>query len=511
MKVIIYTRQSKHRDESVTHELQENACQSFAKSKGWEVVRILNERGVSGRTIAKRNEFQVALKMIENKEAEGLLVWRWSRFARNTLDGLITLKSIEEEAGGQVHCALEQIDRSAMGKFSLTMMLGMAELESNIKGEQWNEALNLRLSKGLPPSGKPHFGYDKQGKEAYVQNADAEILREAYRRYTAGEGARAICEDFTSRGLAAAGPNGWAPRGLFDLLDKEFYSGKIVWSPDRAEAKRQKREPKVIVVDGAHEPILTAAEWAAYRKARESRKLHEKPRNPKWKLAGLVECGICGGKMVSHKARSAYHLMCSTYNAKGKAGCSGIFRKRSQVELAVSWWLNTHLDEWASAMPTDDEARLAADKAVADAEAALEAAKAKYGEYQLFAFENGIRTDQSADSLAGYSTAIDAAQLTLDDALAAQGSYTPASDVHEQIQKGSLLLGFSDQRPRMYQRPDGEWEDAPEEISEESKARGREGLGKIIERIIVLPATGSSPRDPNRDRRQELKIVPRKV
>jgi site-specific DNA recombinase len=496
MKVIIYTRQSKHRDESVSHELQENACQSFAKSKGWDVVRVLHEKGVSGKTISKRKEFQTAVKMIKDKEAEGLLVWRWSRFARNTLEGLITLKTIEDEAKGQVHCALEQIDRSAMGKFSLTMMLGMAELESNVKGEQWREALMRRLHSGLPPSGKNQFGYDKVNG-SYVQNTDAEILREAYRRYTAGQGARTICEDFSARGLAAAGSNGWAPRGFFDLLDKSFYAGKISYEGQD--------------FPGAHEPILTAAQWAAYRKARESRKLQEKPRNPKWMLAGLVECGICGGKMVSHMARGVPNLMCATYNAKGKAGCKGIFRKRSQIQTAVWYWLGSHYEEWAAAMPTDEEGQLAAEKAVADAEAAKDAAQATYSRYQKYAFVNNILPEVSKDTLAEYSAAIDQAQAVLNDAQAELGNFTPASDIHEQISQGALLMGFSGERPKMVELEDGEWEDAAEDISEASTAQFREVLSKIIEKVIVLPATGKSARDPDRDHRAEVKIVPRRV
>ncbi|WP_175417284.1 recombinase family protein [Arthrobacter sp. 24S4-2] len=504
MKVIIYTRQSKHRDESVTHELQENACQSFAKSRGWEVVQVLNERGISGKTIAKRTEFQTALKMIKDKEAEGLLVWRWSRFARNTLDGLITLKSIEEEAKGQVHCALEQIDRSAMGKFSLTMMLGMAELESNVKGEQWNEALMLRLSKGLPPSGKVQFGYDKVAGQ-YIKNPEeAAILKEAYERYTSGEGVRSICEDFSARSLPAPGPRGWYSGGMFDLLDKVFYSGKISWVPKKGE------EP--IIVDGAHEAILSAGEWSAYRKSRKDRKMNVRPKNPRWMLSGLVVCGLCGSKMLSHSdSRGRRQLMCAKYNAEGKGACKGVFRRQSIVTTRVWFWLGAHLDEWASAMPSNEEARKAAEKALADSQAAVETAHADYSRYADWAYEHGILAAVSASKLAEKAETIKDAESAVESAQAHLASLVPVADVHERILEGSKLMGFSDERPKMWQRPDGEWEDAPEEVSEQATARLREALSLIIDTVVVLPSTAKSPRDPDRNHAEEVKIIPRKL
>ncbi|MFE4078221.1 recombinase family protein [Paenarthrobacter sp. YIM B13468] len=508
MKVIIYTRQSKHREESISHELQEEACYAYAKSKGWEVVKAFNEKGVSGRSIVKRKEFQAAVKMIKDKKAKVLLVWRWTRFARNTLDGLITLKTIEEEAKGQVHCALEPIDRSAMGKFSLTMMLGLAELESDTKKEQWNEALMYRLSRGLPPSGSKQFGYSKANGSYVLKEDEAAILREAYDRYTKGEGARTICEDFNNRGLASAGPSGWHTSGFFDLLDKDFYSGKIVWIPDRKDPEH------VLRVDGAHKPILTKAQWAAYRKARESRKMQDRPRNTKWMLHGLVFCGHCGGKMLSHMARGVPNLLCANYNAGGKAVCPGMFRKRSVVQTAVWWWLGSHLDEWASAMPTDDEARISAEKAVADAEAELESANAVYIDYQRYAFENKLRPEISALELARYSAAIDKAQAALNEALAELGSFTPAADVHEQISQGAVLMGFSEERPKLVTITEAtktkpvEVIEEETEISEAATAQFREALSKIIAGVIVLPPTGASPRDPSRNALAEIRVVP---
>lgn len=476
-KAALYIRQSQTSDGTISPELQEKNVRAFIASKGWEAGEVYSDIDISGLTEAKRPGFLKLKKDYAAGKFDIAVADDFSRFSRNKVDAMALLGSMN------IATHKEGV-ADADDDFMPAMYFLLADKFSKDMSKRWRNALMHRLAKGLPPSGKQQFGYDKQGKDAYVINPEqAAIVREAYARYTAGEGARTICDDFTARGLPSAGPSGWHPTGFFDLLDKTFYSGTISYEGQE--------------FPGAHEALLTPAQWAAYRKARESRKLQAKPRNPKWMLAGLVECGLCGGKMVSHKARGVHNLMCATYNAQGKAGCAGIFRKRSKVQQAVWWWLGSHLDEWASAMPTDDEARLAAERAVADAEAAKDAAQAKIDNLVLRMVTLGLTDAEVAGPLASFRAELAEAQAVLDDALAELGSFTPAADVHEQINKGSLLMGFE--------------ADPDAEPSEAATAQFREALSRIIEKVIVHPATGNSPRDPNRDHRSEVEVVPRKL
>ncbi|MET3351387.1 UNVERIFIED_ORG: DNA invertase Pin-like site-specific DNA recombinase [Arthrobacter sp. UYEF1] len=504
-RAAIYVRQSQTEDGSISSELQEGNCRKLAERYGWDVTKVYDDLDITGGSTRRRDAYKELRTDFKTGKFDILLADDLSRFNRNTAES------------AQLHDEIptatwkEGIQENRL--FTDILSAFNADFLRKIS-ERWSDALARRIKNGLPPSGQKQFGYDrtlpngtvidKDNKkpsgvlESYVLNEiEAEVVREAYRRYTAGEGARTICQDFTARGLPSAGPNGWYPIGFFDLLDKTFYSGKI--SHDGQE------------FTGSHEALLTASQWKKYRKEREERKKQTKPRNPKWMLSGLVECGQCGGKMLSHMARGVPNLLCATYNARGKSACPGTFRKRSKVQMAVWWWLGAHLDEWASAMPSDEEGKLTAETNVANAETGLEAARDKYSRYQRFAFESSIRAEESKDTLAEYSTEIDEAQAVLDEALAELGGFTPAADVHEQISNGALLMGFSGERPKMYERPDGEWEDAAEEISEASTAQFREALSKIIEKVIVHPATGKSPRDPNRDHRSEVEVVPRKL
>lgn len=485
-RAAIYIRQSQTSDGTISPELQEKHVRSFIAAQGWEAGEMYSDIDISGLTEAKRPAF---LKMKADYVAgkfDVAVADDFSRFSRNKADAMALLGSMNIATHKE---GVADVDDD----FMPSMYFLLADKFSGDMGKRWRNALMHRLSKGLPPSGKPQFGYDKQGKEAYVINeAEAAIVREAYARYTAGEGARTICEDFTARGLASAGPAGWYPNGLFDLLDKEFYAGKIVWTPPKKKGQQEKSEP--ITVDGAHEPLLTQAQWANYKRKRQDRKTHARPRNPKWMLSGLVVCGRCGGKMLSHMARGVPNLMCATYNAQGKAACKGTFRKRAQVQVAVSWWLGSHLEEWASIMPTSDEARLAAEKDVAEAETAKDAAQGRIDSLLSRAVRFDLPDADIAGPLAEFRAELAEAKAEVERTLAVLGEFTPITSIDEQITTGALLMGFE--------------EDPEAEPSEAAIAQYREALSKIIEKVIVHPPTGTSPRDPERDHMREVEVVP---
>lgn len=470
-KAALYIRQSQTSEGTISPELQEKNVRAFIAAQGWEAGEVYSDIDISGLTEAKRPAFLKMKKDYAAGKFDIAVADDFSRFSRNKADAMSLLGSMNIATHKEGVADTED-------DFMPAMYFLLADKFSKDMSKRWRNALMHRLAKGLPPSGKAHFGYDKQGKDKYVPNADAAIVKEAYARYIKGEGARTIVQDFIARGLNAAGPAGWHPRGFFDLLDKSFYAGFINFEGQE--------------FPGAHEPLLTPAEWAAYKRAREDRKINRKPRNAKWMLQGLAVCGLCGGKMVSHEMRGVPHLTCSTYNAKGKATCPGVFRKRSQVHMAVWWWLGSHYEEWASVMPTDEEARIAAEKAVADAQTAQDEAQARITDLMTRAVRYGMSDAEIAAPLAQFRAEFEEASKHTQDALAELGSFTPVADIDEQISKGSLLMGFE--------------EDPDADPSEEAIARFREALSKIIAKVEVLPATGKSPRDKDRDYRQEVKI-----
>lgn len=386
---IIYTRQSKHRDESITHELQEQACRTYAAQHGYGVVTVLNERGKSGTSIAKRKEFQSAVKMIEDGKAQVMIIWRWSRFARNTLDGLITLKSVEEEAGGRVECATEPIDRSAMGRFSLTMMLGMAEMESAVKGEQWKEALDYRIAQGLPPGGRRYWGYDRikddQG-ERYVQNDYAPLIREGMERIVAGHSMRSVTHWLNGCGVRTALGRTIYPNKIRDMYTNPFLRGRINWRNEE--------------VQGAHEPIITEGLYSKFLSKVQEHK--EAPRRdiPAHRLVGIIFCAKCGKRMSYYAKRkdrpnSVPIFRCASRAAKGPGECDGGQLKVSAIEDALLWWMPRHQADIEKAAPKEDDLS----EQIADKDAEADRLQGKLTQTLTIGTEAGLTPAQMTDAL----------------------------------------------------------------------------------------------------------------
>jgi len=412
-KAIIYTRQSKHRDESITHELQEQACRAYAAQKGYDVIELLNEKGVSGKTIAKRKEFQSAVKLIEDGKAEVLLIWRWSRFARNTLDGLITLKTIEEEAGGSVECATEQIDRSAMGKFSLTMMLGVAEMESSIKGEQWKESLEYRLAQGLPPSGRDYWGYNKvnvRTKNGMMKHTGyevipetAEIIRSAMQRVVDGHSLRNTAQWLNEQGHRTDRGDFFQGSPLSQKLRNPFIRGKISWKGQEFE--------------GAHEAIVTDALYRKFLDAIKGNKKLIRGTTPRSRLIGLIECEDCGnvysyvlGKTANTTYNKKSRFRCSTRANKGIDACSMPSVTTEEAENAIDWWLPRHWEDTQKAVPQQSSLT----DQIEDKETELEALQEKITQTLLTGSQAGLSQDQMAGALSNINTDIQVLRQELD-------------------------------------------------------------------------------------------------
>lgn len=412
-KAILYTRQSKHRDESITHELQEQACRAYAAQKGYDVIEVFNEKGVSGKTIAKRKEFQSAVKLIETGKAEVLLIWRWSRFARNTLDGLITLKTIEEEAGGSVECATEQIDRSAMGKFSLTMMLGVAEMESSIKGEQWKESLEYRLTQGLPPGGRDYWGYTKIGEQTKngmmkhtgyeVIPETADVIRSAMQRVVDGHSLRNTAHWLNEQGYRTDREELFQGSTLSQKLKNPFLRGKIAWKGQE--------------VEGAHEAIISENLFRKFMDATKENKKLIRGAAPRSRLIGLIRCEGCGhsytyvqGAISTTGYNKKARFRCSNRANNGTKACGMNSIVVAETEDAVDWWLPRHWEDIQKAVPQQSSVT----DQIETKETELEALQEKITQTLLTGAQAGLSQAQMTGALSSINTDIQTLTQELD-------------------------------------------------------------------------------------------------
>lgn len=333
-RAVLYLRQSTFREESISLELQEAAGRSYCERMGYDVVAVESDPGISGRTW-KRPAVQRVMGMLENGAADAIVLWRWSRLSRNRRDWAVAADRADL-AGCTIESATEPNDATAAGRFARGVMTELAAFESERIGEQWKETHARRRRHGLPADGGPRYGYDKLPDGSYRPNAsEGPLLAEMYRRYLRGEGYTRIVGWLNTAGHPTKKGGTWSRVVLTHLLDAGFGAGKIIQRPTQGD-KRDWRIREATFHEGAHDPVITAAEWDAYVHRRMDAPEPSRVVEPKYVLTGLIFCDDCGAPMhVGNQGLKDYK--CS--RAAQARDVPGMYMTRSLVEQRVREWV----------------------------------------------------------------------------------------------------------------------------------------------------------------------------
>lgn len=296
-RAALYLRQSTYREESISLELQETACRNYAEQQGYEVVATESDPGISGRTW-KRPGVQKVMDLIERKDADVIILWKWSRLSRSRMHWAVAADKVET-LGGRIESATEQIDVStSTGRLARGMLTEFAAFESERIGDSWREAHARRIKLGLPATGKPRFGYSYSRETGFTPDpVTGEVLRKLYRDYLAGTGFWTLAKASRAHG----GPS--AASTVKEMMDSGFGAGYIT---HRGELS-----------SGAHEAVITEEEWKAYKVARKERAPRPRAESAGHVFSGLTRCE-CGAAM------SGNHFTDRNGVRRSKYSCSAL-------------------------------------------------------------------------------------------------------------------------------------------------------------------------------------------
>lgn len=203
-KAVIYTRVSslQQAQEGISLENQFHLLKAYCEFNQFDVVECISDEGISG---FKNNRpgFVRIMQMVENREIEVVIVHALARFARNTE---LTLRSIDTmiKNGVEFHSITEKIDTgSAMGKFFITVMAALAELERNQVGERTKSVLDRKRENGEALGSIP-YGYRKEDKMLVEDEYEQYVIKAILKWHDEGKGYGEIqrlceCNELRSR------------------------------------------------------------------------------------------------------------------------------------------------------------------------------------------------------------------------------------------------------------------------------------------------------------------------
>lgn len=325
-RAIAYLRQSVARDESISIELQEIACREYATARGYEIVAVEVDEGISGRTWSKRPAVQRALDAIESKDAEIILLWKWSRLSRNRKDWAFAADRVDL-AGGRIESATEPIDVStAAGKFSRGMMTEMSAFISDQIGEQWAETHRHRFEAGLPPKGALPWGWVNHKTHITIDDASSDAIRTMYRMHRQGFGLVAIARWMNAQGHRTRSGKAWGYQTVKACLKSPIHAGLVAMDGQTR--------------DGAHDGVISANDYARFMDDLTTRATPKRPRKSTYLLSSLVVCW-CGHKRTGSTGNNGSGIPQPAYLCPNPTRHKARSRMCAPVDAEVGDWVKT--------------------------------------------------------------------------------------------------------------------------------------------------------------------------
>lgn len=275
--------------------------------------------GKSGKNMAKRTEFMrlISLTKKKPKPFDIILVWKFSRFARNQEESIV-LKSMLKKNDIDVVSVSESLPEGPFGSLVERIIEWSDEYYLINLAQEVKRGMKERASRGLPVC-PPPIGYDMKDGQ-YVPNSNAEYVKNIFSDYLNGMGVRTIAIKYGRLGLRTVRGNEPDNRCIEYMLRNPVYTGKIRWSVDgRAASRRVYDDPNTMITDGMHKPIISEEMFNKVQdKLNETKKLYSKYQRSEepveFMLKGLLRCSICGATLVARNTKGKMSLQCHNYN-----------------------------------------------------------------------------------------------------------------------------------------------------------------------------------------------------
>ena len=186
-RVAAYCRGSTDSEEQLnSYEAQKNHyTQKIEDNPDWEMAGIYADEGITGTSTRKRAEFNKMITACKRGRIDLIVTKSLSRFARNTVDCLETIRLLKANGIG-VYFEKKNINTlTESSEFLITLFSGFAQAESESlsKNVTWGKQKSAEAGK-VPFQYKKMLGYRKGADgEPEIVPEEADIVRRIYQRY----------------------------------------------------------------------------------------------------------------------------------------------------------------------------------------------------------------------------------------------------------------------------------------------------------------------------------------
>jgi len=284
------------------------------ETDSWKLAGIYADDGKSATNTKKRDDFNAMIKDALDGKIDMILTKSVSRFARNTVDSLLTIRKLKEKNIAVVFEKEGVNTLDGTGEILITILSSLAQEESRNISENTRWGVVRKFEKGKMIVNHSKFmGYTKnENGDLVIVPEEAEIVRLIFRLYLEGYSAGKISRYLEEKGIkTVTGQDKWHDSVIFKMLRNEKYMGDALlqktYTVDFMTKKKVINKgivPQYYVEDD-HEPIIPKelfyrvqeelARRSSMNKAGVTKKKDQRSRfSSEYALTGLLLCGECG-------------------------------------------------------------------------------------------------------------------------------------------------------------------------------------------------------------------------
>lgn len=315
-----YIRVSTGEQTEFSPESQLKAIRKYAKEHDMILPEefIYTDEGISGRKAEKRPAFQqmIGTAKLKPRPFDVILLWKFSRFARNREDSIVYKSMLRKQCGIDVISVSEQIGEDKTSILIEALIEAMDEYYSLNLAEEVKRGMMEKFSRGGVVS-QPPFGYSMKNG-VFAPNEHAETVRMVFNDYLSGMGARAIAQKLNELGIYTAKGHRFENRTVDYILTNPVYTGKLRRSKNGRDPldRFHQSEENTIIIDGSHTPIIDSDTFERVQEKVALTKKHypkySRQAPVEFMLKGLVRCSNCGATLTMQARNNG--LQCHNYS-----------------------------------------------------------------------------------------------------------------------------------------------------------------------------------------------------
>ncbi|WP_017771979.1 recombinase family protein [Streptococcus agalactiae] len=336
-----------HEVQATSYESQMRYYSEYINGRDdWEFVKMYSDEGISGTNTKLRTGFKSMVEDALDGKIDLIITKSVSRFARNTVDSLTTVRQLKE-VGVEIYFEKENIwTLDSKGELLITIMSSLAQEESRSISENVTWGLRKQFAEG-----KVHFPYTnvlgfKAGEDGaiVVDQDEAKTVRYIFQQALIGKSPYHIAKDLTEQVIPSpSGKSHWNATTIKRMLRNEKYKGDALlqktYTTDFLTKKKNinRGELPQYYVENNHEVIVDRETFDAVQQV-----LENKGRKSSTTIfSSKLVCGDCGhffGSKVWHST-SKYRRVIYQCNEKYK-GISKCSTPHVTEEEVIQWFIS---------------------------------------------------------------------------------------------------------------------------------------------------------------------------